>query len=356
MAPPAVSSPPSSGLIGNLRLRNLILRQNHQSLTQVSIPQFVVFTNLNLNLSKSLGLDIIEISNLNQSRPLYHILEKPFIKLRVLKIMRQTKGKFISVVNPIYEEYSLKYQAKTPLSKSLYIFAYLLPGIVAYLLVNVEPVHRFFSSSLGFKGYNFQYFMFVIFTLFWHMVFPIFMLRKYEKLEWKKVLEFLSLDHFSFKEIFLIAPIAFAMSVLFSLPYMMKLYEPFQSWLNSVPGFRIPAYSIFASYEAFYGAPLLVMIIMLIGNFVGEEIYFRGYLMKKTAFLGRYNWFVNSILFCLYHLWQIPQSWPLIVPFIFFGLTMQLRKNLYTMIAFHLLFNIAGVQIYHLLLGLGGTH
>jgi uncharacterized protein len=111
---------------------------------------------------------------------------------------------------------------------------------------------------------------------------------------------------------------------------------------------------MFASYEAFYGAPAMVMILMLIGNFVGEEIYFRGYLMKKTAFFGRYNWIVNSTLFCLYHLWQIPQTWPLIVPFLFFGLTMQLRKNLYTAIMFHLLFNLAGVQIYHVLLGLGG--
>ena len=271
--------------------------------------------------------------------------------------MKDTKSRFISVDNPTYEAYAKKYQAKTPISKALYIFAYLLPGMLAYLLVNIEPVHRILSSSLGLEGYNFQYYMFVIFTLLWHMVFPIFMLRKYEKLKWKEVFEFLSLNRFSFKEILVVAPIAFAMSVALSLPYMMTLYEPIQTWLNSVPGLGIPSYSIFASYEAFYGAPVAIMVLMLIGNFIGEEIYFRGYLMKKTAFLGRYNWIVNSILFCLYHLWQIPQTWPLIVPFIFFGLTMQLRKNLYTMIVFHLLFNLAGVQIYHVLLGLGaGTH
>ncbi|MCA6453282.1 MAG: CPBP family intramembrane metalloprotease, partial [Chitinophagaceae bacterium] len=248
--------------------------------------------------------------------------------------MKQSIQNLLLVENQTYDEYSLKYQAKTTVSKFLYIFAYLLPGVVAYFLVNIKPVHDFLSDALGFKGYNFQYFMFIVFTLFWHLFFPIFMLRKSEKLEWRKVFAFLSLDRFSFKEVLLVAPIAFAMSVLLSLPYMMTLYEPFQSWLNSIAGFRIPDHSIFASYEAFYGAPLVVTIIMLIGNFVGEEIYFRGYLMKKTAFLGRYNWLVNSVLFCLYHLWQIPQTWPLIVPFIFFGLTMQLRKNLYTMIAF----------------------
>lgn len=269
--------------------------------------------------------------------------------------MKESISRFISVDNPTYEAYAEKYQARTLLGKALYIFAYLLPGIVAYLIVNIEPVHRFLSSSLGLEGYNFQYYMFVVFTLLWHMVLPIFMLRKYEKLKWKQVFEFLSLHQFSFKEILFVAPIAFALSVVLSLPYMMTLYEPFQKWLSSVPGLQIPSYSIFASYEAFYGAPAIVMILMLIGNFVGEEIYFRGYLMKKTAFLGRYNWMVNSILFCVYHLWQVPQTWPLIVPFLFFGLTMQLRKNLYTVIMFHLLFNIAGVQIYHVLLGLGGS-
>ncbi len=271
--------------------------------------------------------------------------------------MQVSLRNLISVDNPTYNEYADKYQAKTPLSRTLYIFAYLLPGIVAYILVNIEPVHYFFSSLLGLKGYDFQYYMFVIFTLLWHMAFPVYMLRKQEKLKWKQIFEFLSLDKFSLKEILVVAPIFFIISVILSLPYMMTIYEPVQKWLNSVAVFRIPSHSIFASYEAFYGAPLAIMILMLIGNFIGEEIYFRGYLMKKTAFLGKYNWIVNSVLFCGYHLWQIPQTWPLIVPFIFFGLTMQLRKNLYTMIMFHLLFNIAGVQIYNVLLGLGsGVH
>ena len=267
--------------------------------------------------------------------------------------MKERLMKFILVNDSIYDKYAEKYQAKTTISKVLYLLAYLLPGFVAYSLVNIEPVHRFLSESIGLDGYNYQYYLFVIFTLGWHIALPVFMLRKYEKLNWLEVIEFLSLNRFSFKEICFIAPIAFVLSVLFSLPYMMTLYEPFQNWLNSVPSLQIPSHSIFASYEAFYGAPILLMVLMLIGNFVGEEIYFRGYLMKKTAFLGRLNWLANSVLFCAYHLWQIPQSWTLIVPFILFGLTMQLRKNLYTMIMFHLLFNLAGVQIYHVILSLG---
>lgn len=262
---------------------------------------------------------------------------------------------FLNVQDATYSWYSERYQAMTPSGRIFYILAYLIPGVVAYILVNIEPVHSAMSSALGLSGYDFQYYMFVAFTLSWHLAFPVLMLRWHEKLKWIEVVRFLSLNRFSLKEVLVVAPIAFALSVVLSLPYMMTLYEPFQVWLSSVPLFQIPSHSIFASYEAFYGAPATLMALMLIGNFVGEEVYFRGYLMRKTAFLGRFNWIVNSTLFCAYHLWQIPQTWPLIVPFIFFGLVMQLRKNLYTLIAFHLLFNLGGVQIYNVLLGLGGT-
>ena len=207
-----------------------------------------------------------------------------------------------NVRDEAWSRYSEEHQAKTPGGRIFYLAAYLIPGVAAYALVNVEPVHNALSSALGLTGYTFQYAMFVAFTLCWHLAFPILMLRWHEKLKWVEVFRFLSLNRFSFKEVLVVAPVAFALSVILSLPYMLTLYEPFQSWLQSMTLFRIPPYSMFASYEAFYGAPLLLMILMLVGNFVGEEIYFRGYLMRKTAFLGRFNWFVNSLLFCAYHL------------------------------------------------------
>jgi hypothetical protein len=188
-----------------------------------------------------------------------------------------------------YDSYASKYQAKTILSQVLYLLAYLFPGMAAYILVNIKAVHDYCSDLMHLEGYNYQYTMFVLFTFLLHIGLPLLILRKYEKLDWREVGEFLSLNRFSLKEIIFTAPIAFAFSVVLSLPYMMYLYEPVQSLINAIPAFQIPKHSIFASYEAFYGAPLAIMILMLVGNFVGEEIYFRGYLMKKTAFLGRYN-------------------------------------------------------------------
>jgi membrane protease YdiL (CAAX protease family) len=34
-------------------------------------------------------------------------------------------------------------------------------------------------------------------------------------------------------------------------------------------------------------------VFLFIGNFLGEELYFRGYLMKKIAFLGNSAWIVK---------------------------------------------------------------
>jgi len=105
--------------------------------------------------------------------------------------------------------------------------------------------------------------------------------------------------------------------------------------------FRIPAGSIFQDTpEAMLGFPAMALAVLAIGNFVGEELYFRGYLMKKSAFLGRANWVVNSVLFALYHLWQVQQTWPMVGLVLSFGLLMALRKDLYVLIAFHFLMSM----------------
>ncbi|MGC2768676.1 MAG: CPBP family intramembrane glutamic endopeptidase [Candidatus Acidiferrum sp.] len=77
-----------------------------------------------------------------------------------------------------------------------------------------------------------------------------------------------------------------------------------------------------------YSFPPVAPLFLGIGNFLGEELYFRGYLMKKSAFLGKMNGIVNSVLFALYHLWQAEQTWPMIGLVLAFGLLMALRKDL----------------------------
>jgi membrane protease YdiL (CAAX protease family) len=46
------------------------------------------------------------------------------------------------------------------------------------------------------------------------------------------------------------------------------------------------------------------------------------------------------VLFGLYHVWQAPTTWALIVLVFFFAFLMQWRKNLYPLIGFHFLVDI----------------
>jgi uncharacterized protein len=141
--------------------------------------------------------------------------------------------------------------------------------------------------------------------------------------------------------LFLVLPIYFVLFVLVSLPYQKFVAPVIEDWTKSVPLFRIPADSIFQDTpEAMYSFPPIALLFLGLGNFVGEELYFRGYLMKKSAFLGQVNWVVSSVLFALYHLWQVQQTWPMVGLVLAFGLLMKLRKDLYVLIAFHFLVNM----------------
>ena len=233
-----------------------------------------------------------------------------------------------------------------------YLASYLIPGIIAYCLVNLEPVLSLGARLFGTTGDMYQYCLFVIFTFGWHIIYPIVMLRFVDGLQWHQIPRYLRLDKFSLKEVCLVAPLAFLVFTLLATPYMLYVYEPVRFWLETIPVFQIPEHSIFGSYERFYGAPMYLMSLMMIGNFVGEEVYFRGYLMRKTEFLGVHNWWISSVLFSIYHFWQIPQTWPLMIPVLAFGLLMQWRQNLYTLIVFHFLFNVAWYPINNFLLSL----
>jgi membrane protease YdiL (CAAX protease family) len=170
---------------------------------------------------------------------------------------------------------------------------------------------------------------------------PVLFLRFNDKLTWKQSLQFLGLDRVDLRGLFIVLPVYCALFALAALPYMQFMWNPLERWLQSVPASQMPAYTIFkGGPEGLYSFPPIALLFLFIGNFLGEELYFRGYLMKKIAFLGNSAWIVNSILFALYHLWQIPQTWPLVGLVLAIGLLMQLRKDLYVLVAFHFFINM----------------
>jgi hypothetical protein len=246
---------------------------------------------------------------------------------------------FLIRSDPQQVEFTAAHKAKTASSQLLYLALHLLPGFLAYLLINVPAIHAFMVSVTHIPDPLLQGFYIVGVVLVWHLCLPFLLLNRVEKLSFRQILSFLGLDRFDAKGFFLIVPLFFLAYTLVSLPFMRYIYPVMVDHINSVPWLRVPDYSIFDGARI-YLLPGWMLALLAIGNFVGEEVYFRGYLLKKIGFLGSWAWVVNSILFALYHMWQPAQTWPLVFFALSFGILMQWRKNLYPLILFHVLANI----------------
>ncbi|HEV2646103.1 MAG TPA: CPBP family intramembrane glutamic endopeptidase [Acidobacteriaceae bacterium] len=240
-----------------------------------------------------------------------------------------------------YDAWERTCRPNSAFAKSLYLVMYILPGLVAALAINVRPL---FEAELRVTHLSPRYLQlaWLLFVTFgWHMLSPFLLLRSSDRLSFRQSLLFLGLNRIDLRGLLLVLPIFCAAFALVSVPYMEFVWVPLRRVCQSVPLFHIPAWSIFGGDpKGFYAFPPFALLLLFIGNFLGEELYFRGYLMKKSSFLGGANWVVNSWLFALYHLWQIPQTWPAIGLIFAFGLLMRLRKDLYVLVAFHLFVNM----------------
>jgi membrane protease YdiL (CAAX protease family) len=243
--------------------------------------------------------------------------------------------------DPIYDSWERTNQPKSALSRGTYLALYFLPGLLAAIVINVPAV---FSTELRITHLSPRYLQFgwlLIITLGWHLLSPFVFLRVFDRLTVRESLSYLGLDRIDLRGLFIVLPVFCCGFALVSVPYMQFLWSPLSAFVQSFPLFHVPRWSIFGGDPAgLYAFPPFALALLFIGNFLGEELYFRGYLMKKTSFLGRSNWLINPVLFALYHLWQIPFTWPLIGLVLAFGLLMWLRKDLYVLIAFHFFVNM----------------
>jgi hypothetical protein len=237
------------------------------------------------------------------------------------------------------EEYGTcidQYRAKSTAAKIIFLLMHLLPGFVAYLLLYYE--HDNIVRLTGLSSENAQYLCLIVITFSWYIILPIALLRLLDKLTFRGCIRFLSLDKVDWQGLLVLLIILIPFTIL-SIPYMRYVYLPLRAFLETIPAFQTPEYSIFQENKIHAFAPFQLAL-LFVGNFLGEELYFRGYLLKKIGFLGNYAWFANSVLFTFYHIWQAPLAWPSVGLFLIFGLMMQLRKNLYVLIVLHIFLNI----------------
>lgn len=241
----------------------------------------------------------------------------------------------------VYDHYAAIGRAKSAGAKAFYLLMHLLPGILGWAVINVKSIYMTELRLTGLPGRSLQYAWLIVVACGWHMAMPVLLLRFKDKLSWKETWAFLGLNRVDLRGLFFVLPAYCVLFALAALPYMQWIWNPLQRLFQSVPAFHMPEYTIFkGGPEGLYSFPPVALLFLFIGNFLGEELYFRGYLMKKIAFLGNGAWIANSLLFAIYHFWQIPQTWPLLGLVLAMGLLMRLRKDLYVLIAFHLFINM----------------
>lgn len=241
----------------------------------------------------------------------------------------------------VYSAFEANYQAKTLQAKIACLGLYFLPGIVVFIAVNIGPLFRWEMAVTGWSARYVQYAWVLIITFGWHIFMPFVVLRYLDKLTLRESCAFLGLNRVDWRGLLFVLPLFMVAFAVISLPYVKYVSPVIEDWTKAIPMFRIPSYSIFQDTpENIYSFPPVALLFLGIGNFLGEELYFRGYLMKKSAFLGEANWTVNSVLFALYHVWQVQQTWPMIGLILMFGVLMKLRKDLWVMVAFHFFVNM----------------
>lgn len=249
--------------------------------------------------------------------------------------------RFLVREDKVHDEFEAKYQATTTFQKWFYLFMLLAPGIFAFILINISSVYFAALNLTGWTGMFYQGFFMFFVTYVWHMGLPLLMLRYADGLNFRESIAFLGFNRFDGRGMFVVLPVVFIIFSFLCLPYLQWIGIPVREWIRGIDFFAMPEYSIFlGGPNGLYNFPPIALIALLIGNFLGEELYYRGYLMKKTAFLGSWNWAVSGFLFGIYHFWQAEQTWPLAIPAMIFGLMMVWRKDIYVLIVLHMLLNL----------------
>lgn len=77
----------------------------------------------------------------------------------------------------------------------------------------------------------------------------------------------------------------------------------------------------------------------LVANVVCEELWFRGYLQDKLAFMGSASWIGAGLLFTLYHVFEAPIAYPGVLGALALAGLWALRQDLWSCVLLHALLN-----------------
>lgn len=157
----------------------------------------------------------------------------------------------------------------------------------------------------------------------------------------------LGLDRFSWKNMLLAVLVMIPFAAVYRLLWIPYVWAPGFELMDSIPLFHIPDWhwqkiGISAAAASLQKSVFIpAMITMIIANHLGEEVFFRGFLFKRTEpFFGKWTFIAAGLLFILHHTFQAAKTYPAFPMGIFITGYYAWRRDIYGCMLIHLLGNI----------------
>ncbi|HAK47403.1 MAG TPA: hypothetical protein DCO79_15970 [Spirochaeta sp.] len=174
-----------------------------------------------------------------------------------------------------------------------------------------------------------------------------FYLRIVEKLSFRQMLSELGLDRFSWKNMLLAVLVMIPFALFYRLLWVPYFWEPGFRFLDAIPVFHIPDWhwqkiGIVSAMEYLPKTVFIpAFITVLIANHLGEEVFFRGFLFKRTEpFFGKWTFIAAGLIFILHHTFQASRTYPAFPIGIFVTGYYAWRRDIYGCILIHFIMNV----------------
>jgi uncharacterized protein len=154
--------------------------------------------------------------------------------------------------------------------------------------------------------------------------------------------------------------LALALSILAWIAFVWYIVKPpvnhffIDNFFGWMPGFLFDDYLLnnLHSYtpSAVLAAGILFTVAISVGGAI-EELYFRGYLLPRMTFLGKWAPVVNVLLFSLYHFWSPWENVARLLALTPFIYIVWWKRNVYLAVLVHFTINLfSGISLLALIL------
>jgi len=132
--------------------------------------------------------------------------------------------------------------------------------------------------------------------------------------------------------------------------------DNFFSWM---PGYFFDGYLLDNLHKYTQSSLLAVGILLTVAISVGgavEELYFRGYLLPRMTYLGKWAPAVNMLLFSLYHFWSPWENVARLLALTPFIYSVWWKRNVYLAVLVHFTINLfSGISLLAAIFHAGGS-